>query len=72
MLKKIKFFYKKTTHFISKSYKHKKIGFYIIKKKIYIFKVKKFLQNIKIGNFFTKKICYRLLYCLKKLYNNYI
>ncbi|KEP59789.1 UNVERIFIED_CONTAM: ORF C, putative (apicoplast) [Hammondia hammondi] len=69
MLKKIKFSYKKT---ILKSFLHKKIGFYIIKKKIYIFNFKQFLQNIKIGNSFTKKFLYRLFYCLKKIYNKYI
>ncbi|PIL95816.1 putative ORF protein C, partial (apicoplast) [Toxoplasma gondii COUG] len=33
---------------------------------------KQLLQNIKIGNSFTKKFLYRLFYCLKKIYSKYI
>lgn len=68
-MKYFKFFYKKPTYFILKSLSNKNIGFYYIKKKIYIFKFKKLIQNLKIGNLITKKFFYRLFYFLRKIYN---
>lgn len=74
MIKKIKFtkfLHKKLQNFrIQSPYKFK-LGFYLPKKKIYVYKFKQLLQTLKLGNSFSKKLLYNLYYFLTKIYNLY-